>query len=107
MLGIINANVCTTFYTSLVTSLLKFVNFRGYTCAPPTADVDDSPEDFIADWVNDSGKTIAADTHANKKTFKIVYNANQIQLYINYNHSCANSLNVKTVFQYQAFFLTE
>ena len=62
MLGKINATICTTFYTSLVTSLLKFVHFRGCTCAVRTSDVDDSPEDFVADWVDDSGNTIEADT---------------------------------------------
>ena len=89
----------------LLTSLLKFGNFRGCTCAAPTAHVDDSPEDFLADWVDDQ-ETLLQQTQEQIKTFKIVYNTNEIQLYINQIGSCADTLNVKTVSQQQPFFPT-
>ena len=52
------------------------------------------------------GDTIAADTAAaNKNTFKLVYNPNEIQLYLKYTHSCADSLNVKTLSNNKRFSL--
>ena len=64
-----------------ITSLVTFPNFRWCTCVAATGDIDDLPHDSTDHWPDDSWEWKTAE---NNKTFKLVYNYNEIQLYMKY-----------------------